>query len=137
MQYLDGTACRVIDFVASEHNVDVCTRKDKSHQKVIALEGPKTYKYDVIGMASIHAYTRIASPPLLSTISTSWGKRMDPSIGNPRDQVLSLLSSLMVNATASGVSPRAGAQTGGNSITAQVRLTQIQVVSCLPPEPSR
>ena len=61
---------------------------------------------------------------------------MEPSPVDPRDQILSLLSSLMINASASGVSPKAGMQTASNSLTAQVRVTQILVMACLLPEPS-
>ena len=47
---------------------------------------------------------------------------MDLSPGDARDQVLSLLSSLMINASVSGVSPKAGSQAGSNSVSAQVRV---------------
>lgn len=135
MQYLNGAVCRVVDLVTSEHNIVEYRQKYKLCQKAITLEAPKSYKYDFIGMASIYAYTHIASPPPALCPFNVLGKRMDLSLGNPRDQILSLLSSLSVNVTASGVSPRAGTHTGGNSVTAQVHLTQNQVMSCLLSEP--
>ena len=54
---------------------------------------------------------------------------MDPSSVNPRDHVLSLLSSLMINRPASGINPKAGTHTSGDSLVAQVGGTQFRVIT--------
>ena len=56
---------------------------------------------------------------------------MDPSSVNPRDHILSLLSSLVINGTASGVTPKVGTPTSSNSLVAQVCATQIRVMTSI------
>jgi hypothetical protein len=96
--------------------------KEEVMSEVSTLEAPKTYKHDVIGMASIHAYTHIPFS-LLHHIDVS--RKNGPIPRDSRDQLMSLLSSLVINGPASGVSPRPGMQTASNGFTAQVLVTHI------------
>ena len=79
-------------------------------------------------MASIHAYTHHFSPLHHINILR---EKMDPSSVNPRDHILSLLSSLVINGTASGVTPKVGTPTSSNSLVAQVCATQIRVMTSI------
>ena len=58
-------------------------------------------------------------------------EKMDPSSVNPRDHILSLLSSLVINEMASGVTPKVGTPTSSNSLVAQVCATQIRVMTSI------
>ena len=49
---------------------------------------------------------------------------MDPPSCDPRDQILSLLTSLVVNGTTARVSPMVVAPMTSNSLVVQVRSTQ-------------
>jgi hypothetical protein len=69
-------------------------------------------------MASVHTYMHLSSLPPPTTLTS--GKKMDSPPGNPTDQLLSLLSSLVINGPVSGVNTRPGTQTAGNVVGAQV-----------------
>lgn len=57
---------------------------------------------------------------------------LSPALADPRDQILSLLSSLVINGPASGVSAKPGTQTASNVFPAQVRVTHCLAYSLNP-----